>query len=105
MTTKPIKFAHAVFRTNGENFEKIVNWWKTFLQAEVRYGNDFICFLSYDDEHHRIAIINRGELGERDFKQPGFEKLTQTCMQNGVRGSDYEHISTVLKNAHDIVPL
>lgn len=38
------------------------------------------------------------------FTQPKFEDLTQTCVQAGVRGSDYEHISKVLKNSHGFIP-
>lgn len=50
----PSKLAHIVFRTN--NFEKMVEYYKTFLGADISYENDVLCFLRYDDEHHRVAI-------------------------------------------------
>jgi catechol-2,3-dioxygenase len=50
----PSKLAHVVLRTN--NYKTMVSYYKDFLGAEVIYGNSFLSFLSYDDEHHRIAI-------------------------------------------------
>jgi catechol-2,3-dioxygenase len=52
----PSKLAHVVFRTN--NYLKMVDYYKKFLGAEASHENDILCFLRYDDEHHRIAIIN-----------------------------------------------
>lgn len=52
----PSKLAHVVLRTN--NFREMVTFYQTFLGAEVIFENDFIAFISYDDEHHRIAIID-----------------------------------------------
>jgi catechol-2,3-dioxygenase len=56
---KPVKFAHVVLDTN--KYREMVEWYLTFLEAEVRHGNDLLTFLSYDDEHHRVAIVNRAK--------------------------------------------
>jgi catechol-2,3-dioxygenase len=50
----PSKLAHVVLRTN--NLKPMVQFYKTFLGAKVIYENEMLAFLSYDDEHHRIAI-------------------------------------------------
>ncbi|KIW77999.1 hypothetical protein Z517_07832 [Fonsecaea pedrosoi CBS 271.37] len=52
--TSPQKLAHVVLRT--PRFREMVDFYKTFLGAEATHENDFISFLTYDDEHHRIAI-------------------------------------------------
>jgi catechol-2,3-dioxygenase len=57
---KPIKLAHVVFRTN--QLETMLDWYKTVLGAEVVHRDGVIVFLTYDDEHHRIALI-----GGQDF--------------------------------------
>ena len=31
-------------------------FYKNFLGAHANYENDYVCFLTYDGEHHRIAI-------------------------------------------------
>ncbi|KAJ5756896.1 Glyoxalase/Bleomycin resistance protein/Dihydroxybiphenyl dioxygenase [Penicillium nucicola] len=53
---RPNGLAHVVFKT--ANIKALVEFWSTFLGAERVFENDFIAFLRYDDEHHRVAIIN-----------------------------------------------
>lgn len=53
---RPSSLAHVVFRT--ANICAMVDYWSTFLGAERVFENEFIAFLRFDDEHHRVAIIN-----------------------------------------------
>ena len=41
------------------------DWYCTVLGAEILHENKFICFISYDDEHHRVAFIDPGPLAEK----------------------------------------
>lgn len=50
----PMKLAHIVRRTS--RFEEMLAWYQTFLGAEVVHSDGMLAFLTYDDEHHRIAI-------------------------------------------------
>ena len=50
----PAKLAHVVRRTG--RLREMVAWYQKVLAAEVVHGDDFAAFLTYDDEHHRIAI-------------------------------------------------
>jgi catechol 2,3-dioxygenase-like lactoylglutathione lyase family enzyme len=52
----PIRFAHVVYRTR--RFEQMVHWYETVYGARVRYQNPAMAFPSYDDEHHRFALVN-----------------------------------------------
>ena len=52
----PAKLAHIVLRTN--QYDKILDWYKTVLNAKPAFENEMLAFLSYDDEHHRVAILN-----------------------------------------------
>ncbi|NND68074.1 MAG: biphenyl 2,3-dioxygenase, partial [Halioglobus sp.] len=54
----PAKLAHYVLRCR--HFSATVGWYKKVLLAEAAFANDFVAFLSYDDEHHRIALVNLG---------------------------------------------
>lgn len=56
--TSPSKLAHVAFRTS--DVARLRAWYCTVLEASVAFENDFLAFLTYDDEHHRLAIINRG---------------------------------------------
>jgi catechol-2,3-dioxygenase len=72
----PIKFAHLVLKTR--QFPEMVSWWKDFLQAEARYENEFIAFLSYDDEHHRLAIVHLPHLQDAPRDTVGVEHFAFT---------------------------
>jgi catechol 2,3-dioxygenase-like lactoylglutathione lyase family enzyme len=52
----PKKFAHFVLKT--ARFEEVIEWYRTVLQARIVSRNGMLCFLSYDEEHHRLAIAN-----------------------------------------------
>lgn len=72
----PAKFAHVVLKTR--KYPEMVAWWCDFLGAHVRHGNDFISFLSYDDEHHRLAIAAIPGLEEPNPKAAGIEHFAFT---------------------------
>lgn len=51
----PSKLAHVVLRTN--NMKAMIDFYCTFLGARVVHGGKMLSFLTYDDEHHRIALV------------------------------------------------
>jgi catechol-2,3-dioxygenase len=59
----PRKLSHLVLQTNRRN--EMRDWYCTVLGAEVLHENRFICFVSYDDEHHRVAFIDPGPLADK----------------------------------------
>ncbi|HEY1974516.1 MAG TPA: VOC family protein [Pseudonocardia sp.] len=54
MTVTP-KFAHVVLQTN--QLPRMRDWYCTVLGARVVYENPGACFLTFDEEHHRIAFV------------------------------------------------
>ena len=50
------KFAHAVLMTNRRDAMR--DWYCTVLEAHVVYEDPMICFITYDDEHHRLAFLS-----------------------------------------------
>ena len=52
-------------------------WWANVLEADVRFGNDFIAFLSFDDEHHRVAMIN-APLQDQEVGRAGIDHVAYT---------------------------
>jgi catechol-2,3-dioxygenase len=51
----PFKLAHVVLRTN--NYDAMRSFYKTFLGAHATLETDILCFMGYDEEHHRIGKI------------------------------------------------
>lgn len=59
----PAKFAHIVLFTRQP--DRMLAWYSTVLGAEQMFRNEYISFLTYDDEHHRIAFINRPDFADK----------------------------------------
>lgn len=69
----PSKLAHVVLRTG--NYTAMVEFYKTFLGAKATYENEFLSFLTYDDEHHRIAIGAIPGTGPKATNAAGLEHI------------------------------
>ncbi|OQV08539.1 hypothetical protein CLAIMM_12795 [Cladophialophora immunda] len=72
----PNYFAHVVLQTN--NLKPMVDHYKKFLNAHASYENEFASFLTYDEEHHRIAIIQVPALAPKDPKRTGLHHMAFT---------------------------
>ena len=82
----PVKLAHVVFRTS--RFAEMIVWYKKMLNAHAAFESDSIAFLAYDDEHHRIALINVPGLAEQPAGQAGVHHVAFT----------YDSLDTLLTN-------
>jgi catechol-2,3-dioxygenase len=59
----PKKLSHLVLQTNRR--PQMIEWYCTVLGAELLYQNPHIAFISYDDEHHRVAFVDPGPLADK----------------------------------------
>jgi catechol-2,3-dioxygenase len=76
-TARPVKLAHVVLRTR-DNYDSMVRWYQTVLDAEVVYAAPGMTFLTYDDEHHRIAIGRMRHLAPMDTPRVGMDHIAFT---------------------------
>ena len=51
---KPAKFAHFVLRV--ADLEQSIAWYQTVLGMEMVHRAEKIAFMTYDEEHHRLAL-------------------------------------------------
>jgi catechol-2,3-dioxygenase len=64
----PSKLSHLVLQTNRRR--AMIDWYCRVLEAEILYEAERISFISYDDEHHRVAFLDPGPLAEREPEGP-----------------------------------
>jgi len=50
-----LRLAHVVFQTN--RVKAMRDFYCHLLQAEIVFENEHMCFITYDDEHHRLAFM------------------------------------------------
>lgn len=53
----PAKLAHIVLRTSMERVKPLADWYCKVLEAEATIDTDQFVAVTYDQEHHRIAIL------------------------------------------------
>jgi len=86
----PSLFAHFVLRSS--NMPAMVDWYLTVLNMHVVKRNDFITFLTYDDEHHRLAIVNIPGLHKADDRSWGLAHVAYTFRDVGELLSSYRRL-------------
>lgn len=89
-TISPVKLAHLVLLT--PNLPRLRDWYATVLQATVTVEDSMLCFISYDDEHHRIALISVPELPPRRGPQAGLHHMAFTYRNLDDLLSTYERL-------------
>ena len=67
----PERLAHIVFRTM--QFQAMRDFYLDFLNASVAYENEFVCFMRYDDEHHRVVVLAVPGLSPVQHRAAGLE--------------------------------
>lgn len=66
---RPSRFSHLVLKT--PQFDEMTAWYKTFLSARPLFENRAVCFLTYDEEHHRVMIGHDPKATPRDPRAAG----------------------------------
>ena len=100
LDTKPVSpslFAHFVIRSS--NRDAVRDWYCTVLAGHVVFENDYICFITYDDEHHRLAIVSVPDLKAPTAENWGLAHLAYTYRSLGDLLSTYKRLK-----AQGIVP-
>ena len=88
---RPTKLAHIVIRT--AKYKELVDWYGTVLGAWVQHSDPMAAFLTYDDEHHRIAFLNMPHLGEHSRASAGVDHFAFTYASLGDLLTTYERLA------------
>jgi catechol 2,3-dioxygenase-like lactoylglutathione lyase family enzyme len=83
----PISLAHIVLHTSPEHYRPMIDFYCKILKAEITCDGPLMCFLRYDYEHHRIAIVNEPKL---------------TPVPEGVLHAGLDHIAFGYKTLTDL---
>ncbi len=70
-----------MFRTARK--DELVAWYRTVFEAEESLANPFLTFLTFDDEHHRIAILGMPGLEPKGERAVGMEHCAFTYANLG----------------------
>lgn len=77
----PAKLAHVVLRTS--RLQEMVDWYVQVLEGHSVFVNDIVGFMTYDDEHHRVAFIATGASDRPENRHTGLEHFAFTYDELG----------------------
>jgi catechol 2,3-dioxygenase-like lactoylglutathione lyase family enzyme len=83
----PEKLAHVVLRTR--QLPALREFYLTLLNAQVAHENPMICFLRYDDEHHRMVLLAMPHLEPVHHGACGLEHFSFTYPTLGALLANY----------------
>ncbi|MGQ0620450.1 MAG: VOC family protein [Panacagrimonas sp.] len=72
----PKKLAHYVIR--AKRFQEMLAWYRKVFHLRTSFEAPVIAFLTYDEEHHRIAFLNTAHLPEPDTMRTGVDHVAFT---------------------------
>jgi catechol-2,3-dioxygenase len=84
------KLAHIVLQTT--QLVAMKEWYLTVLDAHIVYENEFIAFMTFDDEHHRLAIM----------QIPGLASRTPTTVGMAHSAYTFESVDVLLAKYSDL---
>ncbi|KZL80586.1 glyoxalase bleomycin resistance protein dioxygenase [Colletotrichum incanum] len=73
---RPSELAHFVLRTN--NPQQLVEFYQNFLNAKITHSSNLITFMTWDDEHHRLAILNDPNAVPKQDNEVGVDHFALT---------------------------
>lgn len=89
---RPASLAHIAFRTR--QLQEMQRWYCDVLCAEAVFSNSEVAFIAYDEEHHRIALVNL-ETNRGPSSSPGMgfyhAAFSYSCVQELV--GTYERLA------------
>ena len=89
---RPRQLAHVVFYTN--QLPAMAAWYADVLEADLAFGDERIAFLSFDAEHHRIALVAVESYAPRPtVKTVGFYHAAFSYDTLGALLANYERLS------------
>jgi catechol-2,3-dioxygenase len=96
----PKKLAHFVLRTKMDRVPKILDWYKKVLEGEAMMETPMIGFVTYDNEHHRVAVLGLPGVTDHVDMTCGLHHVAFTYANL----KDLLYTYDRLKNEHDIKP-
>lgn len=83
----------------AKNYKPMVEWYKTVFEARTQHENEFLAFLTFDEEHHRLVIFDDPETVDRVPTAAGIDHMGYGVTSFGDLVATYERLKS-----HGITP-
>jgi catechol-2,3-dioxygenase len=76
----------------AKNYKQMVEWYTTVFGARIQHENEFLAFMTFDDEHHRLVIFEDPETVDRVPTAAGIDHIGYGVSSFGDLVSTYERL-------------
>lgn len=93
----PAQLAHVVLRTTPSTYKAMIQFYLDLLSASIVHTTPVLTFLRYDEEHHRIAIIQTPETQPKpkDVGHAGLDHIAFTYPTLTALAQQYTFLKTL----------
>ncbi|MEM7019994.1 MAG: VOC family protein [Pseudomonadota bacterium] len=95
---RPHRFSHMLLQT--PKFQEMAPWYKCLLSANAMFENEIVCFMTYDDEHHRLVLFNKPDAEPRNPNAAGVGHFAYAFDSLADLLKNYKR----LRDEHDMTP-
>lgn len=89
-STKPPYISHYGIR--AKQYKEMIQWYKTVFHAEIQHENEFLAFMTFDEEHHRIVIFEDPDTVDRPPTAAGIDHIGYGVANFGELVRSYERL-------------
>lgn len=89
-TAKPAYISHYAIR--ALRYKEMIDWYKTVFRARIQHENEFLAFMTYDEEHHRFVIFEDPATVDRPETAAGVQHVGYGLASFGDLVETYERL-------------
>lgn len=97
VATKPAYISHYGIR--AQRYKEMIQWYKTVFRAKIQHENEFLAFMTFDEEHHRLVIFEDAATVDKPENAAGVDHVGYGLASFGEFVLTYERLK-----AEGIVP-
>jgi catechol-2,3-dioxygenase len=83
----------------ARKYREMIEWYKTVFGARIQHENEFLAFMTFDQEHHRLVIFEDPETVDRVPTAAGVDHIGYGVADHGDLVATYERLAS-----HGIIP-
>lgn len=76
----------------ARQYKEMIRWYTTVFRAKVQHENEFLSFMTFDEEHHRLVIFEDPETVDRPTTAAGVDHVGYGLASYGELVTTYERL-------------
>src|SRR5688572_7101786 len=79
----------------AKRLKETVDWYSTVFNAKIQHENEFLAFMTFDDEHHRLVIFEDADTVDKPPTAAGIDHIGYGMASFGDLIATYERLKAV----------